>query len=199
MAYTTSTDLLALLRNTGNGERLTSMPGLDYVIVALARAGLINLVVSQAAPATGQATTVWFRPNVPSWAAEGVVFLWNGTTYVLATPALWNQVISASGAAALNYVTITAFGTGAYAAQPADDVILLKAGIGAPFTINVNWAARTKKLTVVDSGMGALANNISVTPSVGQTQMSVLNYTYPIDSNGGSITLTPLPDGSGAY
>jgi hypothetical protein len=198
MAYTTSTDLLALLRNTGNGERVTSMPGLDYVIVALARAGLINLVVSQAAPVVGQATTVWFRPNVPSWAAEGVVFLWNGTSYVLATPALWGQVISASGGA-LNYITISAFGTGSYAAQPADDVILIRAGVAAPFTINVNWAARTKKLTVVDSGVGALANNISVTPAAGQTQMSVLNYTYLIDSNGGSITLTPLPDGSGAY
>lgn len=199
MTYTPSTDLLALLRNTANGERVTSVPGLDWVVAALARAGLITLVVSQTAPTVNQAITAWFKPNIPSWTAEGVLFLWNGTAYAPATPALWNQVISSSGSATLNYVTINALGTGAYAAQPADDVILIKSGVGAPFTVNVDWSARTKKLTVVDSGLGALANNITIVPKAGQTQMGTLNYQYPIDSNGGSITLTPLPDGSGAY
>jgi hypothetical protein len=199
MSFSPTTDFLSLLRQTSGGVRTDRMPGLDWVVVALARAGLINLYVGQTAPVTNQAVTAWFQPSVPSWAAEGALFLWNGSVYVPATPALWNQIISSSGAAVLNYVTINAFGTGSYVAQPADDVILIKAGVAAPFMVNVNWAARTKKLTVVDSGVGALTNNISVTPSAGQTQMSVLNYTYPIDSNGGNITLTPLPDGSGAY
>lgn len=91
MGYTPTTDFLALLRNTGGGVRTEQMPGLDYVVSALARAGFINLTVSATAPTTNQAATAWFQPASPSWSGEGILFLWNGATgtYLQATPALW--------------------------------------------------------------------------------------------------------------
>lgn len=84
-----------------------------------------------------------------------------------------------------------------YAAQPTDDILLVYA---VPFTVNVNWSARVNPLRIVDqSGAASVATPITITPSAGQTQMATVNYSYPIDGNGGSITLTPLPDGTGAY
>lgn len=84
-----------------------------------------------------------------------------------------------------------------YAALPTDDVILVYA---VPFTVTVDWSARTKPLRIVDqSAAASVANPISITPKAGQTQMATVNYSATIDGNGGSISLTPLPDGSGAY
>lgn len=91
MSYNPLTDFLALLRQTGNGVRTERMPGLDYVVAAMARAGMFNLSVGQTAPTTNQATTVWLRPSNPSWVAEGTVFLWNALTseYEPATHISW--------------------------------------------------------------------------------------------------------------
>lgn len=88
---------------------------------------------------------------------------------------------------------------GPYAAQPNDDVIIVKQLAGAPFTVTVDWSGRTKPLKVVDGKGDAAANNITITPAAGQTQLASVNYSYVIDGNGGSITMTPLPDHSGAY
>jgi hypothetical protein len=98
MSYAPTTDFLALLRNTGGGERTLSMPGLDYVVSALARAGLFTLYVGQTAPTVNQATTVWLQPSVPSWVAEGAVMLWNAAAgqYQLATTALWAKLLNPS-------------------------------------------------------------------------------------------------------
>lgn len=97
MSYTANTDFLALLRNASGGERVLSMPGLDYVVASFARAGLITLSVGQTAPVINQATTAWFKPALPSWAAEGVLYLWNAgaAAYQPATPALWKTYIGA--------------------------------------------------------------------------------------------------------
>lgn len=85
-------------------------------------------------------------------------------------------------------------------AVPANvDVLIVKQLVAAPFTATVDWSLRAKPLTIVDGKPDALVNNITVTPAAGQTQMGTVNYSYIIDSNGGSITLTPLPDGTGAY
>lgn len=96
MSYNPVTDFLALLRSTSGGVRTERMPGLDYVISALARAGLITVSVGQTAPIANQATTVWFQPAVPSWNAEGVVWLWNSTLaiYQVATPTLWSLFLA---------------------------------------------------------------------------------------------------------
>lgn len=167
-------------------------------MAALSRIGLFRLVVSPTAPTSNQALTVWLKPNLPSWTGEGTVFLWDvvTATYLPATPGLWNAVLDADTTTVV-YVTLTA--PGPYAARPFDDVIFVKQTIGAPLTVNVDWSVRTKPLTIVDAKGDALNNNISITPALGQTQMALLNYTYIIDSNGASITLRPLPDGSGGY
>jgi len=125
-------------------------------------------------------------------------------TYVPA----WNALTGAVSMVPLagvfsNKVTKILTGVGAfaspYAAQPNDDVLIVKQAAGAPFVVTVDWSLRTKPLTIADGKADAVNNNVSVTPAAGQTQLGTVNYTYIIDSNGGSITLTPLPDGTGAY
>lgn len=100
MSYTPSTDFLALLRQTSAGARAESMPGLDFIISGLARMGLITLVVSQTAPIVNQVTTAWYRPALPSWTAEGTLYLWSTDVgaYQIATPTLWSAfVLGSSG------------------------------------------------------------------------------------------------------
>lgn len=95
MSYNPSTDFPALVRQTSGGARLLEMPGLDFVVQALARAGLCTVSVGATMPTTNQATTLWFRPSSPSWVAEGTVFLWNAATatYQVATPLLWQAFL----------------------------------------------------------------------------------------------------------
>lgn len=121
--------------------------------------------------------------------------VWNALTGVF-------SLTSLGGVQASKIVKILT-GAGAlaspYAALPADDVLIVKQGAANPFTITVDWSARTKPLTVVAGDTLANFANITITPKAGQTQMATVNFPYVIDSSGGSITLTPLPDGSGAY
>lgn len=99
MAYDPLTDYLALLRLTSGAVSTERMPGLDYVVAALARAGQFRLSVGQTPPIVNQSTTVWLKPALPSWTAEGTVYLWNAVTgaYEVATPALWAGLLSPSG------------------------------------------------------------------------------------------------------
>jgi hypothetical protein len=96
MSYDPTKDFLALLRLAAGVVSVERMPGLDYVVAALARAGLFRVYVGQTAPIVNQAATVWLQPSLPSWVAEGDVFLWNATTsaYELATPALWAALLA---------------------------------------------------------------------------------------------------------
>lgn len=96
MSYEPTTDFLGLLRQDGANVEQARMPGLDFVVSALARAGIIRLWVGQEQPSVNQAATVWMLPALPSWTAEGVVFLYNSGTgqYEAATPALWNALLS---------------------------------------------------------------------------------------------------------
>ena len=100
MAYTRTTDFIALLRDTGDGVRLERMPGLDWLIAGMAAAGMFNLWIDPVNPPTSnQSTTVWFQTGSPSYASEGQVMLWNSGTssYVLATPKLWQRLFAAIG------------------------------------------------------------------------------------------------------
>ena len=122
------------------------------------------------------------------------------STYMLA----WNSLTGAASMVPMTSVAtqkivkvITA--AGPYAAQPADDVLIINQAIAAPFLVTVDWSQRTKALRIVDGKGDALVNNISITPTLGQSQLAQVNYTYVIDRNGGSIILSPLPDGTGAY
>src|SRR5438046_213458 len=96
MSYNPLTDFLALIRNVGGVASIAQVPGLDYVVSAMARAGMIRLYAGQTAPVVNQSTTAWLKTALPSWTAEGVVFLWDTSTqaYVTATPELWDVFLS---------------------------------------------------------------------------------------------------------
>lgn len=98
MSYDPSTDFLGLLRQTSGGMRSVRSPTLDVILLTLSNAGLFDMVVSAAAPVTNQATTAWFIPSDPSWAAQGSLFLWDAgaAAYVPATPALFKALILAA-------------------------------------------------------------------------------------------------------
>jgi hypothetical protein len=100
MSYTPGTDFVALWRNQTGGACKAEMPTLDFLVSALDRAGLINVVFSDTQPTSSQATTMWFRPAIPTYAGEGVLYLWDATTaaYLIATPTLFAKYIAAVGA-----------------------------------------------------------------------------------------------------
>lgn len=123
--------------------------------------------------------------------ANTYTLVWNALTGVFTLIPI-SQVAS-------NKVVKILTAAGPYAAQPNDEVLIIKQAVAAAFTVTVDWSARAKPLRIVDGKGDANVNNITITPAAGQTQMATVNYSYVIDGAGGSITLTPLPDGSGAY
>lgn len=111
MSYAPATDFIALLRLTNTGlEQLASMPGLDYVLAALARAGQFRLWTGQSAPTSNQNRTVWLKPAQPSWTAEGAVYLWDSETgtYAPATPDLWLPLFSPTSAQVFQSTSVAA-------------------------------------------------------------------------------------------
>lgn len=95
MVFNPAIDFLGLWRNVAGQVSKIEMPGLDYVVAALARAGLITLSVSATAPVVNQSTTAWLQAAVPSYSAEGALRLWDPVTsaYVAATPALFFEML----------------------------------------------------------------------------------------------------------
>jgi len=91
MVYNPATDFVGLWRIITGGVEKGEIPGLDFVVAALGRAGILNVVVSGTAPTANQATIAWFQPANPSYSAEGALYLWNAdaSTYQAATPALF--------------------------------------------------------------------------------------------------------------
>lgn len=91
MAYNPSTDFVGLWRAIAGGVEKAEMPGLDFVVLALGRAGLLTTVISDIAPTANQAATAWFNPANPSYAAEGALYLWDVRigAYAPATPELF--------------------------------------------------------------------------------------------------------------
>jgi len=197
MGYTPATDFLALLRNTGGGVRTEQMPGLDWVVAALARAGLINLVVSATAPTTNQATTAWFQPASPSWTGEGILYLWNAltATYQVATPALWQayflpftsgytfQSISISGLSITAGISLAAI----QRVAPAATAITLP-NLAQQITSG-------KKLQIVDFSTSVV--NHTITLSVPDTATIMQQSSWQLLSTAvqlAGITLQPSPD-----
>lgn len=174
MSYSPLTDFLGLLRQSGNSVVMERMPGLDYVVAALMRAGLFTLSVGQTPPTSNQPTTVWFRPSLPSWVAEGNVFLWNASTsaYELATPALWKALLSPSGylfQTATNASNAVAGGTSLVAIQrnvPAATTLVLPTVV----------AQSGKPLQIVDWSIGVVAHTITLQPSGGNTVMQQASW-----------------------
>jgi hypothetical protein len=80
------------------------MPGVDWLLAAFARIGLITLWANpDNAPSTGNvATTVWLKVSSTDWAAEGTVYLWDSDAeaFAPATPVLWSRLLGATFAVA---------------------------------------------------------------------------------------------------
>lgn len=172
MAYSPTTDFLALLRQTSGGVRSERIPGLDYMLAALARAGLFTLSVGQTAPIVNQSTTVWLQPSLPSWVAEGSVFLWDAptATYLAATPSLWEALLSASSTAgyvfqsaavAVNSIGSTTSLVAIQRAAPATTTLVLPS-VASRFG---------KALQIADWSSAVTNHDITLTPAGGNTIM----------------------------
>lgn len=71
---------------------------------------------------------------------------------------------------------------------------------GAPISVFLPSALiRTTKITIVDKGVNANTNNITVKVKLASGQTLMGGAQYIIDSAGASITLTPWTDGTGYY
>ena len=109
MAFNPVTDFLGLWRLSGGNVSALQMPGLDFVVAALARAGVVSLSVSATAPVANQSITAWLQAAVPSYSAEGVLNLWDKVTsaYAPATPKLFLQFLEAcAGETGATWLTI---------------------------------------------------------------------------------------------
>jgi hypothetical protein len=98
MVFNPVTDFLGIWRATGGNVVKGEMPALDCIVAALARAGVITLSVSATAPVANQSITAWLQAAVPSYSAEGALFLWDKVTtaYLAATPKLFAQFLEAT-------------------------------------------------------------------------------------------------------
>lgn len=195
MSYTPTTDFLALLRQTSGGIRTERMPGLDYFVAVMARAGLFAVQVGQTAPTVDQASTVWFRPASPSWAAEGAIFLFDVNTgqYELASPALWSVLLASAVATAQVIQDVTTPG-------PADvlayaGIVRVNQVISAPITLVMPLSASKIGGVLISDWKGdAGANNIRVNLSGTDVFPGAATF-WTIAADTGSIFLRPVPGG----
>lgn len=95
MSYNHITDFIGLWRRITGGVEKAMMPGLDWWVAAMARAGLINVVVSGTPPTGNEDQTAWFKPANPTYQAEGELFLWDNEQqgYFPATPGLFFKML----------------------------------------------------------------------------------------------------------
>lgn len=172
MSYAPTIDFLALLRQTAGGVRDARMPGLDYILAALARAGMFQLWTGQTAPTVNQSTTAWLLPSLPSWVAEGTVLLWNVLTnaYEPATPALWNALLLGNSGYVFQSV---AAGAGAVAAPTSMLAIQRAAPAATALTLPSIASRGGRALQIVDFSTGVVNHVITVNPAAGATIMQL--------------------------
>lgn len=191
MAYNPATDFLALSRQVSAGVRAERIPGLDYVVAALARVGLITLAVSQIAPTVSQATTAWFKPATPSTIAEGALFLWNPVTgeYEPATPDLWALLFVSP-----DNVVQDVIAAGPTTVQTNANVVRVQ-NVGGPVALVMPLSANMENPVLVsDWANHAGANNIVITVS-GADVFPNGATTWTIAGDGGSAFFRPVPGG----
>ena len=176
MSYNPATDFIGLLRLVGSGVRSERMPGLDYVVAALARAGMFALSVGQTAPTVNQASTFWFQPAIPSWTAEGTLYIWSPTAaaYQQATPALWQAFLSPSGsvfqslAAANNTINPGVSLAAVQRAAPVNTTVQLP-------TIAAQYLTQ-KDIVLIDFSTAVANHDILLTTPDGATIMQQANW-----------------------
>jgi hypothetical protein len=193
MAYDPATDFIALSRQTSGGMRSGRMPGLDYVLAAMERAGMFTLHTGQTAPTTNQAVTVWLKPALQSWTAESSVFLWNAATvaYEPATPALWNALLAPATQVLQDVVD-----PGPAVIQLDANIVRVNQTVSAPITLLMPLSSAKVGNVLIsdwkaDAGMG---NTITAQLAGGDVFPGGGN-TWDIAGNGGSIFLRPVPGG----
>lgn len=200
MSYAPTTDFLALLRQTASGVSVARMPGLDYVVAALSRAGLFQLSIGQTPPTTNQSTTVWLKPSLPSWVAEGTVYIWNAgaAQYQTATSTLWNALLAPSASAysfqsAGQATNVVNAGTSLVAVQ--------RAAPGATALVLPNMAAQFltgRPLKIVDWSSAVTNHLITLTPPDGTTIMQQASWRLlSTAAQLSGIVLHPSPDLNG--
>jgi hypothetical protein len=176
MSYNSATDFIGLLRLVGSGVRSERMPGLDYVVAALARAGMFALSVGQTAPTANQPSTLWFKPAILSWSAEGTLYIWNPVAgaYQVATPALWQAFLSPSGsvfqslAAANNTINPGVSLAAVQRVAPANTAVLLPT-IAAQFLTQ-------KDIVLTDFSTGVANHTIALSTPDGATIMQQVGW-----------------------
>lgn len=193
MSYAATTDFLALLRQLDSGVRTERMPGLDWLVSALARAGLITLSVSQTAPTTNQATTAWFKPAVPSWVAEGALYLWNPNTavYEPATPTLWSRLLVTSAVEVVQDVT-----TIGPINVLADATVVRVMNVGAPVALVMPLSANKQDPVLISDWANHAGTTGLITISLSGGEIFPGGVaTWQIGGDGGSVFLRPVPGG----
>lgn len=196
MSYNYTTDFIGLLRLVGTSLRSERMPGLDYVVSTLNRIGLFTLSVGQVAPSVNQSSTAWLKPAIPSWFAEGTLYLWNpaAAAYQPATPALWQIFLSPTGSvfqSLVNANNVIVAGTSLAAVQrvaPAATAVVLPLIADQFFT--------QKDIDLIDYSTGVVNHTITVTPTgAGATIMQLPSWQLlsTVDSLAG-VRLRPSPD-----
>lgn len=195
MSYNPATDFIGLLRLAGSGIRSERMPGLDYIVDALARAGMFALSVGQSPPTANQASTFWFQPAIPSWTAEGTLYIWNPVAgaYQVATPALWQAFLSPSGSVfqslpnANNTINAGVSLAAVQRAAPANTAILLP-------TIAAQYLTQ-KDIVLIDYSTAVANHSIVLSTSDGSTIMQ--KATWGLQSTAdylARVRLRPSPD-----
>lgn len=193
MSYAPPVDFLALLRQVSSGVELARMPSLDFAVAALARANLFRLWVGQSAPISSQANTVWLRPALPSWTAEGVVFLWDADTaaYAAATPALWARLLFAASS---SYV----FQSVRLISGVVDNVTtMLAVERASPATTLLTLPALASRgpdaLSIVDWSTSIVSHVITlITPDGATVMQSAAWNLYSTPNQLSSVTLRPV-------
>lgn len=180
MSYDATTDFIGLLRLVGTSLRSERMPGLDYVVSALNRIGLFSLSISQTAPTVNQSSTVWLKPAIPSWSAEGTVYLWNASAlaYQIATPTLWKFFFNPSAylfQSLVNANNVINAGTSLAAVQrvaPVATAVVLP-------TVDAQFAT-LEDIVLVDYSTGLVGDHtITVTPvGFGTTIMQQASWRF---------------------
>lgn len=191
MAYSPITDFLALLRTTSGGQRVARVPGLDYVLSAMARAGMFALSVGATAPITNQAGTVWLKPFPQgSQLAESTVFLWNaiGSAYEPATPQLWAALFS-------QQVVQTIIAGSPVPILENAGVVKVNQIVSAPITLTMPESIVKVGAVLVSDYKGVSgANPITVQRSGADLFPGGLT-SWVINGDGGSARFHPVPGG----
>lgn len=194
MSYDANNDFLGLLRLVNGGVRTERMPGLDYVIAAFARVGLITLAVSQTAPTVNTVKTVWLKPSSPSWTYEGVIFLWNATNnqYEPATPALWAALFIIGNA---TFVTQDVTTVGPVNIQVNAGVVRVQ-NVGAPVSLVMPLSANMLTPVLISDWANHAGTTGLITISTTGGEVFPGGVTsWQIGGDGGSVFLRPVSGG----